>query len=75
MNLNCYKCGTAEDLSIKARNRSGEVRTMVCKSCRRNIARRQPSTITKYETTQRNRYLQDYAADIERNKRLAMRTN
>lgn len=31
---NCYKCGTADDLSIKARLRDGTVRTRICKSCR-----------------------------------------
>lgn len=33
--LNCTKCYSAKELSIKSRYRDGRVRQMICKSCRR----------------------------------------
>lgn len=34
MEMVCYKCGSSDELSIKARLRDGSVRAMICKTCR-----------------------------------------
>lgn len=33
--MNCWKCGSNENLSIKARHRDGSVRIMMCRDCRK----------------------------------------
>lgn len=40
--MTCYKCGTEEGLSIKARHRDGRVRIMICKTCRNQKYHEQP---------------------------------
>lgn len=33
--LRCYSCNTSEELGVKARYKTGAVRLMICKTCRR----------------------------------------
>lgn len=38
--MNCYKCGSSELLSIKARHRDGRIRLMICRNCRNKDSRK-----------------------------------
>jgi protein-arginine kinase activator protein McsA len=43
--MTCNKCGSDENLSIKARHRDGRIRIMLCRTCRNKDAQtyiRQP---------------------------------
>lgn len=42
--LRCYKCNTADNLSIKARHRDGSIRIKICRDCRKGAYKKYSET-------------------------------
>lgn len=42
--MNCYRCDSDQELSIKARHRNGTIRIMICRTCRNSLAKKYSQT-------------------------------
>lgn len=71
MNPYCYKCTSAENLSIKARKRNGDVRLWICKFCRNSVHK---ATVTKQKAEHKPKDTIDwYKLSKESNARILAR--
>jgi hypothetical protein len=42
IDMNCYKCDSDHNLSIKAKHRDGSAHLVICKPCRNKLAKESP---------------------------------
>ena len=67
--MNCYKCGTEDNLSIKSQRKETGYKLMICKSCRNKY--HHENKHRWYNTIKPNKTWEELAAESRR--RLALR--
>lgn len=69
--MNCYKCYSKTDLSIKARFKDGQPRILVCKTCRREEYFSRKPGVDKQIPSSNQDVWREYANGV--NKKLALK--